>query len=132
MGSSSRKTTLRSDWFGRCVEVCKYNALAIVDGKSVRNMDLCRNCGWCVRSCPHEAMVEEKRGFNLYIGANDARRPTQSILLRTFISEEEVPAIVDRILALLNKYRTQPGKQRLGNIIDQVGVGEFIRELNEG
>lgn len=117
---------------GRCVEVCKYNALAIVDGKSVRNMDLCRNCGWCVRSCPHEAMVEEKRGFNLYIGANDARRPTQSILLRTFISEEEVPAIVDRILALLNKYRTQPGKQRLGNIIDQVGVGEFIRELNEG
>jgi coenzyme F420 hydrogenase subunit beta len=116
---------------GRCVEVCKYNALKIVDGKSVRDMDLCRNCGWCVRDCPHEAMVEEKRGFYLYIGANDARRPTQSILLRTFVTEEEIPPIVDKILKLLGKYRTQPGKQRLGNIIAQIGVGEFIRELNE-
>lgn len=116
---------------GRCVELCKYYALSIVNGKSERDMDLCRNCGWCVRGCPHEAMVEDKRGCSLWIGGNDARRPTEAILLRSFIPEEEIPQVVDNVLKLIGKYVTQPGRQRLGNIIDQVGIGEFTKELNE-
>jgi coenzyme F420 hydrogenase subunit beta len=81
--------------------------------------------------CPHEAMVEEQKGYSLWIGGNDARRPTQGYLLKEFCTEEEILDIMDRINKVFVKYRTQPGKQRLGNIIQEIGFGPFVAELME-
>jgi len=114
---------------GRCRELCRVNAISIEGLKSKINRDLCVRCGMCIRGCPHEAMVEEKVGYSLWIGGNDARRPTEGFLLKDFCTEEEILDIMDRLNKVFVKYRTQPGKQRLGNVIKQIGVGEFIKEL---
>jgi coenzyme F420 hydrogenase subunit beta len=114
---------------GRCIELCKFNAISISGGKAVIDRDLCGNCGWCVRGCPHEAALEDKLGYSVWIGGNDARIPTDGILLKTFCTKEEIPALIDKIASTFVKYRTKPGKERLGNIIELVGEGQFVREV---
>jgi coenzyme F420 hydrogenase subunit beta len=116
---------------GRCRELCRVNAISIEAKKSKINRDLCIRCGGCIMGCPHEAMVEEQKGYSLWIGGNDARRPTQGYLLKEFCTEEEILDIMDRINKVFVKYRTQPGKQRLGNIIQEIGFGPFVAELME-
>ena len=114
---------------GRCIELCKFNALSISGGKAVIDRDLCGNCGWCVRGCPHEAAVEDKLGYSVFIGGNDARKPTNGILLKEFCTKEEIPPLINKIASTFVKYRTKPGKERLGNIIELVGEGQFVREV---
>ncbi|MGP8319568.1 MAG: Coenzyme F420 hydrogenase/dehydrogenase, beta subunit C-terminal domain [Methanosarcinaceae archaeon] len=116
---------------GRCLELCKYGALSISGGKAVIDRDLCRNCGWCVRGCPHEGAVEDMVGYSVWIGGNDARRPTDGVLLKPFCTKEEIPELVNKVASVFVKYRTKPGKERLGNIIELVGEGQFIKEVLE-
>jgi coenzyme F420-reducing hydrogenase beta subunit len=130
MGQKQPKIdTEKCNGCGRCIELCKFNALSISGGKAVIDRDLCGNCGWCVRGCPHEAAVEDKLGYSVWIGGNDARKPTDGMLLKEFCTKEEIPALIDKIGAVFVKYRTKPGKERLGNIIEMVGEGQFVREV---
>jgi coenzyme F420 hydrogenase subunit beta len=116
---------------GRCTELCKFNAISIDGGKAVINRDLCGNCGWCVRGCPHEAALEDKRGYSLWIGGNGARRPTEGVLIKSFCDEEEIIETINDVARAFIKYRTNPGKERLGNIMDKIGQGTFIKEILE-
>jgi MinD superfamily P-loop ATPase len=43
---------------GRCVEVCEYNALALVGEKVHVFSQLCHGCGSCISICPEGAMYE--------------------------------------------------------------------------
>ncbi|WP_292467659.1 Coenzyme F420 hydrogenase/dehydrogenase, beta subunit C-terminal domain [Methanolobus sp.] len=114
---------------GRCEELCKVNAISIENGKSVIDRDICINCGWCIRGCPHEGAIEGQRGFSVWIGGNSARRPTDGILLKSFCTPKEIPEIVESVRLHFVKHRTQPGKERLGNIMEKVGKGEFVSTM---
>ncbi len=46
---------------GRCVEVCEFNALSIVNGKALVFSELCHACGACWLSCPANAIRESFR-----------------------------------------------------------------------
>jgi coenzyme F420-reducing hydrogenase beta subunit len=114
---------------GRCAELCRVDAISIVLGKSVIDRDKCISCGWCIRGCPHEAVVETERGYSMWIGGNDARRPTDGILLKSFCKREEIPVLIDSVAKTLVKYKTKPGRERLGNVMKNVGEGKFIKEV---
>ncbi len=116
---------------GRCTETCKPGALSVVAGKAQIDRDTCIECGWCIRSCPHEAMIEEAKGYSLWIGGNDARIPTDGILLKNFCTKEDLFRLINSVAAVFLKYRTKPGRERLGNVIRRVGEGEFLREVFE-
>lgn len=79
--------------------------------------------------CPHEAALEDKRGYSLWIGGNGARRPTEGVLIKSFCDEEEIIETINDIARAFIKYRTDPGKERLGNIMDKIGQGTFIKEI---
>ena len=65
------------------------------------------------------------------IGANDARRPADGILLKSFCTAEEIPKLIDAVASTFVRYRTKPGRERLGNVIKNVGEGRFIKEVLE-
>lgn len=48
-----------------CLDVCPCNAVEIIDGKSVTNLDFCNLCGACVTACPQNIRVLTRTGMNL-------------------------------------------------------------------
>lgn len=48
-----------------CLDVCPCNAVEIVDGKSVTNLDFCNLCGACVVACPQDIRVLSRTDMKL-------------------------------------------------------------------
>ncbi len=51
----------RCSLHGECVDVCQYNALAILGGEVRIFPELCHGCGSCTLICPEEAIYEVPR-----------------------------------------------------------------------
>jgi MinD superfamily P-loop ATPase len=45
----------------KCVEFCKFNALAYIQGKWMLFDEICHSCGGCVLFCPEKALTEKNR-----------------------------------------------------------------------
>ena len=43
---------------GRCAEVCRFHAIAVVGGRVLVFPELCHGCGSCVANCPETALTE--------------------------------------------------------------------------
>ena len=48
-----------------CQDVCPCNAVEIVDGKSITNLEFCNLCGACVTACPQNLRVLTRDTMNL-------------------------------------------------------------------
>jgi MinD superfamily P-loop ATPase len=49
------------DLCGKCAEVCRFNAIAVLPHKVMLFDDLCHGCGGCTIACPLEAIHEDGR-----------------------------------------------------------------------
>ncbi|HPK16779.1 MAG TPA: ATP-binding protein [Clostridia bacterium] len=47
----------------RCVDFCKYNALALVQDKVLVFYEVCHSCGGCALFCPAKAIAEKERAI---------------------------------------------------------------------
>lgn len=45
----------------KCVEFCKFNALAYIKDKLIIFDDICHSCGGCVLLCPEDALTEKEK-----------------------------------------------------------------------
>ena len=45
----------------KCVDFCKYNALALVNNRLLVFKELCHDCGGCILLCPEKALTEQGR-----------------------------------------------------------------------
>ena len=43
---------------GRCAEVCRYNAIAVIGKRTLIFPELCHGCGSCTLNCPESAIAE--------------------------------------------------------------------------
>ena len=48
-----------------CLDVCPCNAITIVDGKCVTNLDFCNLCGACISACPQNIRVISRTAMRL-------------------------------------------------------------------
>lgn len=57
---------------GRCKEICRYNAVAVVKGKALIFENLCHACGGCRLACPEDAVSEKKKAIGtITVGKKD-------------------------------------------------------------
>ena len=45
----------------KCVDFCKYNALALIKNKLMTFYEVCHSCGGCILFCPEKALTEKER-----------------------------------------------------------------------
>lgn len=50
---------------GRCAEVCRYHAIAVMGRKVLVFPELCHGCGSCVTNCPEAALSEYERPLGM-------------------------------------------------------------------
>ena len=50
---------------GTCVNVCKFDAISVVDGVAVIDGDKCTGCGKCSEACPKQIikMIDEEQSY---------------------------------------------------------------------
>ncbi|MGB7605681.1 MAG: ATP-binding protein [Lutisporaceae bacterium] len=47
----------------KCVDFCKYNALALIKNKPMIFYEICHSCGGCILFCPEKAFTEKERAI---------------------------------------------------------------------
>lgn len=121
-----------------CVKNCKkrvVDALKMVDGKVVRNEELCVECGECVVTCPMQAWSrkEEKRYKLVIMGRTGKKDPRLAKLFIEGVDEDSIVKIITNTYGYVDEYidRSLP-KEHVGYIVDRTGYQEFRKWALEG
>ena len=94
----------------KCVDFCKFNALAFIKNKPVLFKDICHSCGGCVLFCPQKAITEEEKTVGViqngmsgqvrvhsgFLNAGEASGiPIIKQLLQKSFAEQALPVFID-------------------------------------
>lgn len=114
-----------------CVKNCKkrvVGALKMVDGKVVRNEEICVECGECVLKCPMQAWSrkEEKRYKLVIMGRTGKKDPRLAQSFIEGVDEDSIVKIIENTYDYVDEYidGTLP-KEHVGYIVDRTGYQEF-------
>jgi MinD superfamily P-loop ATPase len=87
---------------GDCVDVCRYNALAVLGSEVLVFPELCHSCGSCLHNCPTGAISETPRE----IGVLEAGRSNGLSFARGVLNIGEPMAVP--LIAQLKEWRQSP------------------------
>lgn len=89
---------------GRCVEICRFHALARLGGNILIFPQLCHGCGSCAVNCPEKAMVENPKPIGL-IEKGLTREGVQFLQGSLTISEPMPTPIIRQLKKLVRRSR---------------------------
>ena len=87
----------------KCVDFCKYNALAYIKDKPIIFEDICHSCGGCILLCPEKALTEKEKVIGkvqkgtsdqvtVYTGILNPGEPSGIPIIKKLL-EENIPEI---------------------------------------
>lgn len=94
----------------KCVEFCKFNALAYIKNKLIVFDEVCHSCGGCMLVCPEKAITEKEKPIGtiqkgtsgdvtVYTGILNIGEPTSVPIIKRLLSGQELrknkPTIID-------------------------------------
>ncbi|HMK55843.1 MAG TPA: 4Fe-4S dicluster domain-containing protein [Dissulfurispiraceae bacterium] len=103
-----------------CIEVCKENAIALLDESPVMDYGKCLSCGKCCKACPSGTLVQGERGWRILIGGKLGRHPRLGTELEGIFSREEALAFIEKCIDFYIEHGV--GGERFGEVIDSVGI----------
>jgi len=108
---------------GLCVEICPGKAIKLVDEKPNFDYTKCFHDGKCIGICPNDALIVNRKGWNVFAGGKWGRRPQLGLVIASFVQNEKIPDMVEEILAKYIKLANK--RERLGELINRIGLKEF-------
>jgi dissimilatory sulfite reductase (desulfoviridin) alpha/beta subunit len=108
---------------GACVEACQEKAIILTestDGPAI-DFDRCLSCGQCLKVCPTGTLIEGEKGYRVQVGGKLGRHPQLGQELSGIRSEEELLAVLDRVLDHYQKYNEKG--ERLGEVLKRQALG---------
>ncbi len=112
---------------GLCIPACEEKALTLVDDLPVREADKCIYCGDCIKICPVDAMVVDRKGWLVRVGGKQGRHPIHSYEVAQFVSDEQCFPIIEKTLEW---YRSSgQGRERIGATIIRLGLSKYLDEV---
>lgn len=112
---------------GLCVRACRSGAVQLVDGKPVFDLARCYRDGECINVCPTGTLTGARTGWNVYLGGKWGREPQLGRLFGEFLTDEDALQLVEAVLESWRRL-ARPG-ERLGSLINRIGLEEFRNEL---
>ena len=123
-----------------CVKNCKkrvVDALKMVDGKVVRNEEVCIECGECVITCPMQAWTrkEEKRFKLVIMGRTGKKDPRLAKTFIEYVDQDSIVKIIKNTYDYVDEYiDISLPKEHIGYIVDRTGYQEFkkwaLKDIN--
>ena len=106
---------------------CPVKAAAVTEGKLAIS-DACITCGVCTGKCPFHAVAwESPVRYRIFIGGTWGKTTRMGTPLSRMVTEEEIFPLLEKTL---NWFReNSQGKERLGSMIDRLGVEKLEADL---
>jgi len=73
-------------------------------------------------------VVAEHRGYTVFVGGNIGRHPRLAYKILDMADEEAVFRVIENIVELLKEKGER--KERLGHLIERLGLGESLGRLS--
>ena len=85
----------------------------------------------CMNSCSEPAIKDigimgTPKGYKLMVGGSAGLKPRLADIVAEELDEDEILDVVDRIVSY---YKTHTKKQRIGKMIDEIGLDKFKEEI---
>lgn len=113
---------------GKCLKFCPVDAIRKEGDRYLRDETACINCSVCVTLCPTGAWQAQTTGIRVLFGGTMGKKPRLATPVSDILDDpEEALALVRKALAV---YRAEGRpKERLGHMMDRIGLDEFKRRL---
>lgn len=108
---------------GECVNSCPDGLITLGEKGPEIDRGGCLNCGRCARVCPIGVLTTPATGYRVLVGGKLGRRPRLAETAVAFGNDESVESALKAIVDLLTT--PEVAKERLGNIIEKVGMDCF-------
>ncbi len=106
---------------GACAEVCRFDAIPVIDGKYVVEPLACEGCGYCPRVCPEDAITMHDRLSGQWI-VSDIRTGAVMVHARLGIGAENSGKLVAKVKNEAKRIATEQAKEFI--VVDgSPGVG---------
>ncbi len=112
---------------GLCVTGCSEKALTMVDDLPVKDIGKCIYCGDCIKICPVDAMITERKGWLARVGGKHGRHPIHAYEVAQFLSDEDCCSLIEKTM---DWYRSNAeGRERIGGAIGRLGLTGYLDEV---
>ncbi len=108
---------------GACVEVCREQAILLVEKGPAIDPRQCLWCGQCIAACPTGTLAEAGQGYRVLVGGKLGRHPRLGTELHGIFAAGEIAPIFSRILDYYQKHCHRG--ERLAELIEDAGCLPF-------
>lgn len=110
-----------------CERTCKESAISLEKGIPKIDFAKCVLCGECIEICDYGAIVEDKRGYSIFLGGKIGRHPRLGDKLVDLADKDVIFKTIDTCLRMFEMHAKKG--ERFGSLVERIGIDKFKEEI---